>query len=215
MVTLKMARLITYYTAYLWDLGADITVESNVAKLFNCEGVMKASLDAIQVMGGDGVTPFYPLAAIMKVAKVENIAGGTMEACRLVLYRTGIRQMAEDLKMPRRVVHEALGVPVPCTEQPERQKKIDEEKLLKLLGEDYRVNPGLYTSREDIKESFDVDDAKLDEVLVALETDGLAKLYRGRKGIALAKATYEGLKKANPPEYYRWFPSWVTEDNIF
>jgi hypothetical protein len=70
-------------------------------------------------------------------------------------------------------------------------------------------------SREDIKDSFDIVDTKLDEVLLSLEKKGVVRLYRDRKGIALAKATYEGLKKANPFEYYRWFPSWVKEDNIF
>lgn len=211
----KIARVLTYYTAYLWDLGWDITMESNVAKVFNCEGVMQASLDAIQVMGGDGVTPFYPLSAIMKVAKVENIAGGTMEACRLVIYRTGLRQMAEEFKMPRRVIHEELGVPVPVDGKPEKRKDIDEERLLKVLAEDYRVNPGLHMSREDLKELFDVEDGKLDELLVSLEKKGLVKLYRDKKGIALSKATYEGLSQANPPEYYQWFPSWVKKENIF
>jgi hypothetical protein len=66
-----------------------------------------------------------------------------------------------------------------------------------------------------MKEFFDVDDARLDEVLLSLERKGLVKLYRDKKGIALSKATYDGLKKANPPEYYRWFPSWIKEDNIF
>jgi alkylation response protein AidB-like acyl-CoA dehydrogenase len=211
----RIGRLLTYYTAYLWDLGVDITMESNVTKVFNCEEAVKASLDAIQVMGGDGVTPFYPLSAIMKVAKVENIAGGTMEACRLVIYRTGLRQMADEFKMPRRVIHEELGVPVPITSLPEKQKHIDEQSLLKLLAEDYRVNPGLFMSRVDIKEYFEVDDAKLDEVLLSLEKKGLVKLYRDKKGIALVKGTYEGLGRANPPEYYRWFPSWVKKENIF
>ena len=132
------ARVMTYYTAYLWDLGWDITVESNAAKVFICEGAVKAALDAIQVMGGDGVTPFYPLAAIMKVAKVENIAGGTMEACRLVIYRTGLRQMADEFKMPYRVIHEELGVPVPASGVPEKDKAIDEEKLLMDILKDRR-----------------------------------------------------------------------------
>jgi alkylation response protein AidB-like acyl-CoA dehydrogenase len=211
----KIARVLTYYTAYLWDLGWDITLESNVSKVFNCEAAMQASLDAIQVMGGDGVTPFYPLSALMQVAKVENIAGGTMEACRLVIYRTGLRQMADEFKMPRRVIHEELGVPVPVAGMPEKQKSMDEERLLKVLAEDYRVNPGLYMSRGDIQESFDVDDATLDDVLLSLEKKNLLKLYRDKKGIALMKATYEGLKKANPPEYYRWVPSWVGEKNFF
>ena len=70
-------------------------------------------------------------------------------------------------------------------------------------------------SREDIRDFFDTDDAGLDEILSALEKKGLAKLYRTKKGIELVKATYEGLNKAHPPEYYRWFPSWVTEDRRF
>ena len=56
----KMARLFAFYTAKLWDMGEDITVESKVAKIFNCEAALQGSLDAIQVKGGDGVTPFIP-----------------------------------------------------------------------------------------------------------------------------------------------------------
>jgi hypothetical protein len=146
---------------------------------------------------------------------VEHIAGGTMEACRMVIQRTAMRQMAEDLKMPRRVIHEELGVPVPSPGKPEKKKEMGEETLLKVLAEDYRVNPGLHMSREDIKEFFDVDDANLDQALLALESQGLAKLYSDRKGIALAKATYEGLRKAFPQDHYRWFPDWVTKERIF
>ncbi len=214
-IQVSVARQLTYYIAYLWDLGWDITLESNAAKVFICEGVMKAALDAVQVMGGDGVTHFYPLSAIMRVAKVENIAGGTMEACRLVIYRTGLRQMADEFKMPYRVIHKELGVPVPASGVPEKNQSIDEEKLLKVLCEDYRVNPGLYMSREDIMGFFDVDAGKIEEVMVSLEKKGLIRLHRDKKGIALAKATYEGLKKANPPEYYRWFPAWTKKENIF
>ena len=215
MMRLKIARLLTYHTAHLWDLGWDITLESNMAKVYNCEGVLASSLDGIQVMGGDGLTPFYPVAAIMNMAKVENIAGGTMDACRMVIQRTGMRLMADDLKMPRRVIHDELGVPVPATVPPERAKGVDEESLLKVLAEDYRVNPGLHMSREDLKLFFDAADDKLDEVLEGLEREGLAKLLRDKKGIALAKATYEGLGRAYPEEYYRWFPGWVNKENIF
>jgi alkylation response protein AidB-like acyl-CoA dehydrogenase len=211
-IRLKIARVMTYYTAYLWDLGWDITVESNVAKVFNCENVLASALDAIQVMGGDGLTPFYPLSAIMNVAKVENIAGGTMEACRMVIHRNGLRQMADELKMPLRAIHKELGVPVP-TKPPERKKEMDEEGLLKVLAEDYRVNPGLHMSREDMKIYFDVQDARLDEVLTGLERKGLVKLLSDKKGISLAKATYEGLARAFPSEHYQWFPSWVTEES--
>ena len=151
----------------------------------------------------------------MNVAKVENIAGGTVEACRLVIQRTAIKQMAEDLKMPKRVIHEELGVPVSAGQAVEARKDVDEEKLLEVLAEDYRVNPGLHMSREDIKEHFEVDDEPLDELLMALETKGFVKLNRDKKGIALAKATYDGLNKAFPLEHYKWFPNWVGEDRTF
>jgi len=131
MMRWKIARLLTYHTAHLWDLGWDITMESNVAKVFNCEGVLGSSLDGIQVMGGDGLTPFYPLATIMQVAKVEHIAGGTMEACRMVIQRTGLRQLADELKMPRRIIHEKLGVPIPTGDLPVKEKAANEEKVLR------------------------------------------------------------------------------------
>ena len=214
-IRLKVSRLLTYYTAYLWDLGWDITMESNVAKVFNCEGVMASSLDAIQVMGGDGLTPFYPLSAIMNVSKVENIAGGTMEACRIVIQRTAMRQMADDLKMPRRMIHDELGVPVPTPDMPDKSREVDEDKVLRVLAEDYRINPGLHMSREDLRVYFDVEDQTLDEVLLSLEKKNLAKLNRDKKGIALAKATYEGLAKAFPLDHYRWFPAWTEESNVF
>jgi hypothetical protein len=52
-------------------------------------------------------------------------------------------------------------------------------------------------------------------VLLSLEKKGFVRLYRDKKGIALAKATYEGLKEAYPQEFYRWFPAWTQEGNIF
>jgi len=92
---------------------------------------------------------------------------------------------------------------------------MDEEKLLKILAEDYRVNPGLYMSREDLKRVCDVDEETLEKLLASLEQKKLVKLYRRKTRIELAKATYEGLKKANPPEYYRWYPPWIKKEHIF
>ena len=214
-IRLKLARLATYYTAYLWDLGWDITVDSNVTKVFNVESTMESSLQALQVMGGDGVTPFYPVQSIMQVAKVEHISGGTMEACRQVIFKSGVKQMAEDLKMRRRVIHKELGVPVPANGDFAKKRGTDEEAVLSILAEDYRVNPGLFMSLEDIAQYFESDNPRLGSLLTELEKKGFARLYRTKKGISLAKATYDGLKKAHPKEYYKWFPEWMTEDRIF
>lgn len=212
-----MARLAAFHTAHLWDLGKEITVESNVSKVFCCEAAVQASLEAIQAIGGDAVTPFYPLVEIMSQAKVENMGGGTMEACRLVIFRAGLRKYAKDLKMEHRVIHPVLGVPVPEPLPVEKEKDVDEGKLLAALAEDYRVNPGLYMSREDMLGLLDIGDEPLDAMLLALEGKGLVRLMRTKKGISLAKATYEGLDAAHPPEYYRWFPPWVGDkgDRVF
>lgn len=214
-IKLRMARLGCFYNAYLLDLGHDIAMGAAASKAFNCEIVVEATREAIQIMGGDGVTSFYVPREVYEVSKVEEISGGTMEAMRLVVYRAGQRELAEDIKMPRRVIHKELGVPITTYEKPVKEPQIDDNKLLKVLTEDYRVNPGLHMSREDLKEYFDVSDEELDKVLVSLEQSKLVKLYRGKKGIQLAKATYEGLKKANPLEYYQWFPKWVDERRKF
>jgi hypothetical protein len=196
-------------------LGQTAAVESSICKLYSADMLMQSSVEAVQVMGGDGATKFYPLDRILREAKVAQIAGGTSEAMKLLIYRMGLREMADELEMPRRVIHEELGVPMPAAAAPAKQTQIKDDNLLKVLAEDYRVNPGLYMSREDLKEHFDVEDKALDRVLVSLEEKKLVKLYRRRGVITLAKATYEGLKKANPQEYYRWFPPRVREEDIF
>ena len=194
-IQFKLSRLATYYTAYLWDLGWDITVESNVTKVFNVEGTMRSSLDGLQIMGGDGVTPFYPVQSIMEIAKVEHISGGTMEACRQVIFKSGVKQMDGVLKMRRRVPHPELGVPVPVSGAPEKRKSPDSAALLAVLADDYKVNPGLFMSREDMLQYLETDDPGLDALLVNLEAEGSVKLYRTKRGITLAKATYDGLKR--------------------
>ncbi len=70
-------------------------------------------------------------------------------------------------------------------------------------------------SRKDTRTFFDVKDEELDEALLALEQKGWVQLNRDKKGIALAKATYDGLGRAFPPDRYKWFPNQATGDRIF
>ncbi len=212
---LKLARLSTYYAAQHLDSGQNAAVDCSVCKVFSTDAAVEVGVEAIQVMGGDGTTKFYPLQRILNESKVAQIAGGTNEAIKLTIYRMGLRVMADDFRMPHRVRHSKLGVPITSAEKPAKRSKVDEDSLLAVLAEDYRVNPGLYMSFEDVKETFAVSDAELERVLLALETKGLVSLHRKGETITLAKASYEGLKKANPPEHYRWFPPWVKEEDIF
>jgi len=212
---LTIMRMITYYSAYLYDSGKEPILESSAGKLFNADKCFESVVEAIQVMGGDGLTKFYPLARLLGEAKICQFGGGTTDAIKLHIYRAGLRQMANDLSMPHRIIHPELGVPVTSPSKPEKQSQVDEDGLLRILAEDYRVNPGLYMSLDDLKNYFNTEDQNLDQLLLALEEKGFVKLYRKKKQIQMVKATHEGLKKAHPPEYYRWFPSWVMEENIF
>jgi len=213
---LRAARLLTYYSAYMMDMKVDAVVEATLAKLYTSEAYERLVNDAQQVMGGDGWTKFYPLETFMRDAKVNQLGAGTSEVMRMVLYRQGIRAMADELKMPHRHIHPKLGVPV-STSKPTVVKEANENTLLEVLAEDYRVNPGLYMSRTDIKEHFaSISDEQLNQLLGGLEAKGSVKLYKDRRGnITLAKATYKGLKQAKPLEYYHWYPEWLDKNLLF
>ncbi|MGC9346472.1 MAG: acyl-CoA dehydrogenase family protein, partial [Candidatus Bathyarchaeales archaeon] len=154
--------------------------------------------------------------AFLRDAKVNQIGAGTSEVMRMILYRQGLRAMREDLKFPHRQLHEKLKVPISTT-KPARITEVNEQTVLKMLAENYQVNPGLYMSLEDMKERLErVDYEQLNLLLTNLEAKGLAKLYRDRKGnITLARATFEGLRKAKTREAYRWFPDWISREFIF
>lgn len=213
---LHTSRLLVYHAARLLDEHKDAMVEAAAAKLFTSETYEKLISDAIMVMGGDGWTRFYPVESYLRDAKVNQIGAGTNDIMRLVIFRGGLKALGKDLKMPRRRVHEKLGVPI-STSETVTKLKTSEDGVLKVLAEDYCVNPGLYMTREDLKERLaDAIDEKLDTILKDLEPKGLVKLYRDNHGtIALVKATYGGLRKAEPLEKYKWYPDWLNKDLIF
>ena len=105
--------------------------------------------------------------------------------------------------------------PITRDDRPAKRSKVDEENLLAVLAENYRVNPGLHMTREDLEEEFELGSEKLDRVMLSLEKKKLVRLHRRREDITLARITYEGLKKAKPAEYYQWFPPWVSREDIF
>ncbi|MGQ9506435.1 MAG: acyl-CoA dehydrogenase family protein [Candidatus Bathycorpusculaceae bacterium] len=211
-----ISRLTVYHSAHLMDSNADAVLEATLAKLYTPEAYEKILIEASQVMGGDGWTRFYPIENFLRDAKVNNIGAGTSEVMRMVIFRQGLKTLARELKMPVRVMHKKLKVPI-STSKPTVLKENSEENMLSVLAENYQVNPGLFISREDIKARFaNMTDEELDKLLISLEGKGFAKLYKDEKGIIqLTKATYLGLKKAKPREYYQWFPEWIDKDLLF
>ncbi len=213
---LEMGRLMTYYAAYLADLGQETPIEAAVAKMFNTDEGFKMAADAIQIMGGNGATRFYPVERMMRDLKMNQIAAGTSEILKLLTYRQGLKRYMDDLKPPIRVIDEELGVPMPVGTPPPKKAVSSEDDILAVLAENYRVNPGLHMTMDDLKELLDVSNADLEKYLLSLEKKGLAGTYRDRRGnLALARVTYKGLNEAHEPEYYRYMPSWANPADLF
>ena len=61
----------------------------------------------------------------------------------MVVFKTAMKQLTEQIAWRRRKPHPELGVPVPTYGPQPKVRGVDEKKLLRILAEDYRVNPGL------------------------------------------------------------------------
>jgi len=84
---IEAGRHLTYHAAWLKDQGAPYSKEAAMAKLFCSELAMRATLGAIQAMGGAGYTSDYPVERMMRDAKICEIGEGTSEIQRLVIAR--------------------------------------------------------------------------------------------------------------------------------
>jgi len=208
---LYLSRLVVYYSAYCADLGKQVPVEAAICKMFASDSTMQTALEAVQCMGGNGIMKIYPVERLFRDAKHAQIAAGTSEVLKLLIYRQGTKNMKDDLKVPPRAIDPKLGVPLPLGKAPAKKAVKSEEDVLKVLAEYYRTDPGLHMTMEDIKEWLDISDADLVKYLEALEKQGLAGCYRTKKGIGMARITLKGIQKANPPEYYKYIPSWLVD----
>ncbi len=213
---LQLARLLIYYAAYSADLGREVPIEAGLAKLYCTEVGFEVATEAVQCMGGNGVMQIYPVERIMRDMKLNHIAAGTSEVLRLLIYRMGSQFFAADLQAPVRMIDEELNVPMPVGKPPAPKAAKDEMDVLKVLAENYRVNPGLHMTIGDVKQFLDISNEELLNYLGILEEKGFASQWTNRKGqVELVKATLAGIKEANPPEYYRYIPSWVLPEDVF
>jgi butyryl-CoA dehydrogenase len=63
-----------------------------MAKLFCSELCMRATTQAVQLLGGVGYTQDYPVERMMRDAKVCEIGEGTSEIQRIVIGRQLVRE---------------------------------------------------------------------------------------------------------------------------
>ncbi len=219
---LKSTRLLCYYTAYQEDMGNNPIIEANAAKIMATELARDSALDALQVCGGDAFTKYYTVEQLLRDTKINEIGGGSSEVLRRLIVYIYRRLFASEIRQPRRRIHKELRIPIPYFEPSEKTQAASispekmEEAVIEALAEDYFVNPGLHMKREELMQDTDLNDEQLDETLLSLEEKKLVDLWRDRRGvIRLAKATYEGLNKGKPLEFYCWYPQWSKEEERF
>jgi alkylation response protein AidB-like acyl-CoA dehydrogenase len=93
---IQAGRHLTYHAAWLKERGEAFSKEAAMAKLFCSELAMRATLGAIQVLGGAGYTSDYPVERMMRDAKVCEIGEGTNEIQRLVIGRHVLAEVMTD-----------------------------------------------------------------------------------------------------------------------
>ena len=84
---LAAGRLLVDRACALCDAGKPFSTEAAMAKLFTTDHAMKATTDAVQVLGGSGYTQDFPAERYMREAKMLQIVEGTNQIQRLVIGR--------------------------------------------------------------------------------------------------------------------------------
>lgn len=96
---IEAGKHLTYHAAWLKDNGQPFGKQAAMAKLFCSELAMRATLGAIQVMGGAGYTSDHPVERMMRDAKICEIGEGTNEIQRLVIGRELLEEMSSEPKI--------------------------------------------------------------------------------------------------------------------
>ncbi|TXT62623.1 MAG: Acyl-CoA dehydrogenase [Promethearchaeota archaeon] len=212
----RMGRIFSYYCAKELDDGKEPMINAAIAKMEVSEWVREAGEKAIQVMGGDGLTKFYYAERLMREGKIGEIVAGTTEIQKLIIYR--FASMLPDYNASVRMRwNEEVNAPVVSKVDSQfKDLELTDENLLKVIAHDYKVNPGLYMTLDDARDDIGGSRSKTKRVIESLEEQGLVVTHRDRGGnIELVKATYKGLQKAFPKEYYEWYPDWYADTDKF
>ncbi|MFF8596366.1 acyl-CoA dehydrogenase family protein [Streptomyces sp. NPDC015220] len=84
---IEAGRALYLAAARLRDAGRPFGRQAAMAKLFCTDTAMKATTDAVQILGGYGYTADFPAERYMREAKVLQIVEGTNQIQRMVIAR--------------------------------------------------------------------------------------------------------------------------------
>ena len=84
---IEASRLLTWKSAADGDAGVRNTESAAHAKRFSSDVAMEIATDAVQVYGGYGYSEEYPVARLMRGAKVMQIYEGSSQVQRMIIGR--------------------------------------------------------------------------------------------------------------------------------
>lgn len=84
-IELEAARLLVWRACRALDLGEDAGLLGSYAKAFAADAAMRATTEAVQVLGGAGVMGDHPVEKWFRDAKVFQIVEGTSEIQRHIV----------------------------------------------------------------------------------------------------------------------------------
>ena len=87
-ISIEAARLLVYEAASLIDEGEVSTKHSAMAKCFATDVAMRVTEQAIDILGGEGVSVEHPVEMFMRDAKLLQILEGTNQIQRLIISRS-------------------------------------------------------------------------------------------------------------------------------
>lgn len=86
-VDYEAARLMTWQSAWIVEMGMPNAKLSAIAKIFAADMAMKAATNAVQVFGGYGYMREYPVEKLMRDVKVFQIYEGTSQILKNIVVR--------------------------------------------------------------------------------------------------------------------------------
>ena len=84
---LNAARAFAYRVAAGFDAGTPVREAAAACLMFASESAVSAALEAIQCLGGNGYINEYPVARLLRDAKLYDIGAGTNEIRRMLIGR--------------------------------------------------------------------------------------------------------------------------------
>lgn len=93
---IEVCRALVAQCAAAADAGREheLTLQSAACKLFGADMAMRASTEAVQILGGYGYTDEFPVERFMRDAKLMQIGGGTSEIQQHIIARGLLRGSA-------------------------------------------------------------------------------------------------------------------------